>query len=478
MDNDYEISGQELRNNSALEIMIVNIFVLIISIFGLLLYLIFKVSSYTLIPYVSLLFTMQMTWIIYSNYKYYKSLLNPFTLFVIALILFNGGQIIIQGFSFSHINIYGGYRYDEILNSIYFISISIQMFNLGGGLTTKYNKIKRSSKIDFKDIRVVGWFFIIIAFVPYMITAKEAITIVFKGGYISLFEQDLRIGVSSTIDIIATFMIPGFLFLLAGSKNHRFGRYTSLFFLISNTLIQFFLGSRSSAIMPFIAYVWLWDSCVRRISRKHLILGTLVVFIAIFPLISVTRGYSGADKMSILSIFNVLASLDNPILLILSEMGNTFRPVFYSMILVPTSRPFDLGLSYIYSLIAIFPNLFWDLHPTVSRGLLGSWVTRAAYGSSYKSGFGFSAIAEAYVNFGWFLGALFMGVLGYLLKKLIDWSNNGDVYSRKALIASFMSFGLFFARGESAGLTRYLFWYSVIPYISIYFFKDFKGGIK
>ncbi len=482
MDNIKEPVKRRSKKNESLIILGMNFFVMMITILCMSLYLIFEIDSYILIPYISALFIIQMAWIIYSNYKCFNSLLNPFTLFLFALILFNGGQIIIQGFSFSNIIIYGGSRYDEILESILFISLSIQIFNMGGllgsfGVRNNSGEMI-STRINQNDNRRVGWFFIIVAFVPYLITSKEAISVVLRGGYFSLYEQVGKTGVSASVEIVSNFIIPGFLFLLAGSKNNKFGKYSSLFFLITNTSIQFILGSRSSAIMPVIAYIWLWDVCIKRISRKHLYFWMLVVLIIIFPVVGIVRGYVGVDKFSIQYLYNVFSSIENPVFMILSEMGNTFRTVFYTMILVPSSRPFDLGASYAYSLLAVFPNLFWDIHPIVSRGLLGSWVTRTAYGSEYKWGFGFSAIAEAYLNFGWFFGALFMGLLGYLLMKFLNWSNNGSVYSRKAFIATFMSFGLFFARGESAGLIRYLIWYGATPYICIYFFKDIVKGIK
>lgn len=120
MENTNEIARQESKSNAPLIILGMSIFVMSLSVFGLLLHFTFGIDSYILIPYISFLFTMQMAWIIYSNYKSFNSLLNPFTLFIIALILFNGGQIIVQGFSFTGNIIYGGYRHNEI-QIVYFL---------------------------------------------------------------------------------------------------------------------------------------------------------------------------------------------------------------------------------------------------------------------------------------------------------------------------------------------------------------------
>ena len=88
--------------------------------------------------------------------------------------------------------------------------------------------------------------------------------------------------------------------------------------------------------------------------------------------------------------------------------------------------------------------------------------------ASQGGGFGYSFIAEAYLNWGW--GApLFLGLVGFLFAKLIVWACREGAPARLAAVASFTGFVLFWARGEAIDVVRPLVWYALIPYLMIRF---------
>ena len=86
------------------------------------------------------------------------------------------------------------------------------------------------------------------------------------------------------------------------------------------------------------------------------------------------------------------------------------------MELVPSLSDYRYGTSYLVSLLSWIPTpLFGNVHPVTIYGELSWWLQnslRLPYGP------GFSMMAEAYINFGWFGGiALFFE--GTIMSKLL-----------------------------------------------------------
>ncbi len=145
------------------------------------------------------------------------------------------------------------------------------------------------------------------------------------------------------------------------------------------------------------------------------------------------------------------------------------QTIAYTIELVPKFREFQWGADYLYALFTVVPNLFWKLHPTVDRGLAGLWLAWAVRPefAAIGGGLGYSFIAEAYLNFGWFGAPIALGVIGFLFAKFTLWAAKSKEPDRMAAVASFISFFLFFARAESGVMVRSVVWYSWFPYLSV-----------
>jgi oligosaccharide repeat unit polymerase len=218
-----------------------------------------------------------------------------------------------------------------------------------------------------------------------------------------------------------------------------------------------------SAAMICIAVAWVFERSIRRIPRA-LILVLALLALLVFPLVRETR-LTGGQYRSLGDQIDVLSNLDDPLSSSVSEMGHSLVTVTHTMTLVPETRPYDYGESYLYALTTIIPNLGWAVHPSVSHGLLSDWlintvdrVTAAAGG-----GLGFSFIAEAYLNFGTFGGPIWLGLTGFALVWLFLKADGNDP-AKHAFAASFLSFLFVFTRGESAIVARGLVWYALVPY--------------
>jgi hypothetical protein len=195
-----------------------------------------------------------------------------------------------------------------------------------------------------------------------------------------------------------------------------------------------------------------------------LLLGLSLALAILFPLVASTR--NSAAQQGFDAIQAQLYGVNNPIFATLSEMGGTMMTVAATMELVPSARPFQMGADYGYALLTLFPNLFWKVHPTIERGLAGNWLTWAIDPefAARGGGYGYSFIAEAYLNFGWVGGPGMLGLIGFAYTALTLWSVNSRSAARMALIGTFTCYFPFFARSEAALHVRALVWYTVFPY--------------
>src|SRR5262249_25008661 len=137
--------------------------------------------------------------------------------------------------------------------------------------------------------------------------------------------------------------------------------------------------------------------------------------------------------------------------------------------LVPGSHGHEWGVGYGYALLTVFPNLFWDIHPTIARKLPCDWLIWQVdpYTAELGGTLGYSFIAEAYLNFGW-LGAPFVMILGgYAGSRIMRWADRSRRADRAALTAAAACFLVFSVRGELAVVLRGLLWYACLPYCAV-----------
>lgn len=419
-------------------------------------------------------------WCVYSWKKVGGNLFNPYILFLASLSLFNGGQAFLEVFGLNEgVMLYNSYNDETLAKTLLMVNLSIYMLHLGALFAVKRPVAPsiNSNAVQAKALRIVGLILFGISIVSFVIMTKEAISLVLSYGYFGLYsKKEVVTGFSNIHDILSAFLVPSALFMLAGSKNNRRMLLFSMLLIAMNTFIQFFLGSRTYAAMPLIAYVWLYDTCIKRIPRTLIISGSAFLLIVVFPLLHEIRNASGVDKFSIASMVESYFSIENPIIAIFKELGGSMGTVAATISVIPFPREFDYGSGYFYALLTTIPNLFWEIHPSVAHGTYALWISMVIdpIGAALGYGQGFSAIAESYVNFGWF-GIIVFFFIGYGLVKFFYQATLSQNLVRLAMVAVFLSYFLFFARSESSAMVRPLLWYAFLPYM-MYFVLT--GGYK
>lgn len=430
-------------------------------------------------------------WSFWSWYILTKSLFNPYLLFLLSSFLFNGGQALLEVFHLNKNGILGEWAslYDRfsdlsflnILNAIFLVTLGLGFLHLGALISLGNFKENRSLNDEFdksnfssisKSCHLVGWCLFWVSIFPAMFVFQKSISIVLSSGYSALFEPEnaySATSVNATPGILANFLVPASLLIIAGNKDKPKGRFIAVIIIFIYAFGRFFLGSRNSATMALIAFAWIWHQLIRPLPKILLIGISSAIIFVIFPFIAITRNSYIGERFSFNFLIEAFTSIDNPAIASISEMGSSILTVIYTIQLVPSQKNFQMGTDYLYALFTVFPNIFGKLHPSVARGLASDWLVKEIDPSFADAGggYGFSFIAEAYLNFGWVGAPISITLIGFLFVKFILWAMKSNDPAKIATVASFLSFFLFYARAESAIVVRPLIWYSLLPYLSV-----------
>lgn len=436
---------------------------------------------------VSVIAILLFVWVIWSWKKIAKEIFSPYILFFLASMFFNLGHsfLIVMGFEDKYLN--GVFSNDDIIKTVYLVILCHSFLHLGAliSLLVKHKRIK-SWNIDIYNVNdnnsiyisYVGWVLFVIAIVPTFIKFNEAVTVVLTSGYIGIYQQESLVGFANATSVLANLLIPAVLFLLAGSKSdYGHIRKINLIVAVISTVLYttsgFFIGNRSGPVLFLLAFAWVWHKTIKPIPKTVLLTAGFILLVVLFPVIAILRSNIGEERFSLSNIWNALTSIDNPLVAILKEMGTSMNTITYTMNLIPTVRPYDLGEGYLMALTTIFPNLFWEIHPAVERGKFADWLIWNVDPITAQNGggLGFSYIAEAYANFGYFGAPVVIFLFGILIVRLILWAEFSNDKRKIAMVGSFLAFLLFVVRDEAASIIRPLIWYAMIPYFGVILLK-------
>jgi oligosaccharide repeat unit polymerase len=440
-------------------------------------------------------------WLFVSWSSSTKRLFDPYVLFLLSAVVFNGGQIILEVFNLNENGFLGNtFSVSESLKIVYVVTMALSMLHWGAllGVALDRQKIEqsfssaivlyrpntfepdlsrigtdfRSSIVPAAKVLAVGQLFLYVSILPVLVTAISALQVAKAGGYASLYEQQAVTGIAASSMIIADFIFPGVFLTIAGGQRKPNLRIFAAIYLFLYTCAKLMIGTRGAAVMPLLAMIWLWDSVVRPIPRTLLAIVAAVMLLVVFPVIGATRNeVAGVDLFSIEFLTKTLTGVDNPLVASISEMGFSATTIGWTMDLVPKVRPFALGMSFIVGILTLIPNVFSaGRHPALTMSgydIPDFWLVGEIDKEFAERGgsFGFSFIAEAYLDFGWFGIIVLMGIIGFLFARFVQWGVRDRDPARMAIIATFVSFFLFYPRGSSQMIFRPLIWYSLFPYL-------------
>lgn len=418
-------------------------------------------------------------WTLWSWRALTGSLFNPYILFMTAAFVFDAGYAFLEVFHLNMGGIFGGLLPPRItLETLFLVTVSLAAFH-SGALVAAFTRVGKAGprgatqkqEQDGRSLRLVGWALIGIAAIPAVLIFRQYITIVASSGYSGLFQQQASTGFGAGPRVLAEFLVPGSLFLLAGSRGKRSGIIASSGIIIAFCVLMFLLGERGSAIVALLVYLWLLHRIIHKVPKTAIAVIAILLIVVLIPSFAIFRSATGPERYSWTRFVKDYRSIENPALASLSEMGHQMFTVAYTIDLVPRTRAYDMGASYYYAFLTLFPNLFWRVHPTMVRGLEQYWLIENVIPSPkpHIETYTFSFIAEAYLNFGWSGAPIFLCLLGFLFGSLVLWADRSSDIARLAMVAAFLVYFIGLPKAETALVVRGLVWYSFLPYLAVRF---------
>jgi oligosaccharide repeat unit polymerase len=237
----------------------------------------------------------------------------------------------------------------------------------------------------------------------------------FSGSYSKYFllNNDTRLLATGLYFLMPVSIIIG----LCGTDSKKQIRNISLLFVFLS-IIYLWLGDRGDFFFFAAAFVFAWRRLNYKLPRSILFVGFIVAFL----LTSFVGEFRQHDRTDLHAEALSEAATKVSLVSSLVEMGGSIRTLAGTVALVPEKFSFRFGETYINALLRIVPNL-WVIRNTSDKDLSpesmspNHWITIRMNEHVFKrgGGYGFSAVAEPYLNFGSWGIALYFFLLGFFL---------------------------------------------------------------
>jgi oligosaccharide repeat unit polymerase len=408
-------------------------------------------------------------WMLWSWIRVNGTLFDPYGFVLVAVILFNLSHSVLQALGLATHGFFDRFDYATSLQTVGAATLGIMCMHLGamvflGGRKPRSRPVVQVRAVSSRGPSIVGGIVVAISIIPAAFQTVAAVGFSMSHSYGASHLEDAAVGLDAWQRILAGSLLPGAFYFLVGRPRSRGRQFVTLACVAVTVLTFFFVGDRSDGTMALIAALWLYEKAVRKAPRSFLV-AVIATLLVLYPLVFVTRGLTGGERLSTDVWINALSKVGNPVQNSVVEMGGSLAVLAHVIDLVPSTRSFDFGMSYLSALGSIVPNFSGDLHPSAKRSL-STWLitTIDPYMAAHGGGKGFSVLAEAYVNFGWAGIVVIMWLLGAGLARVTRWADSTQDPAVWAAVACLLIVAPKCARAECLEVVRSFIWYSVALY--------------
>lgn len=375
-------------------------------------------------------------WSIWSWSYLFDEIFCPNLIFLGVGYLFTFSQSLLLPFGIvpDEINLLYKVWQPVLLEAQFFTLICWSFYHIGcvwGG-----NKKIVNQPIDIRNytaIKKVGIFVLLLSCVPYVLVTIPEVLLVSRYGYGALYTKSLVLtGTSAILLNIAEYFQPALICLLIAATFNKGIQKNIYIIFVAIILITLYMGGRSEAVILIVLLLLYHHYYVARLKGFKLLFWSLVGFILLsfLTIVADIRSEEGRTFGAYLYAFTERITTDNLAIQAICEMGGSMFPLAQTIELVPEQYPFRWGSTYLYAFTSVIPNLnFWDIHPAMQYANLGDWLQRAL---SLNYGPGYSLVAEAFINWGWY-GFIFFVLYGWVNGRIFTLVNKENVFSRPDL---------------------------------------------
>ncbi|WP_296880385.1 O-antigen polymerase [Thomasclavelia sp.] len=400
-------------------------------------------------------------------------------MFVIFYFIFIFGQVICRfGFNFVDSNSYDFFAdftlkqiADGVRISFYcFITLIVGIFiskiiKFKTSNSTN-NSIKKEKSLITQDqlkiIRIVSFAFIFISFPFFLIEFVTDFQLSSNYGYTAV-ATNYGVGLNSIGEKIAPYFNVAMLMLMISYKqNLKKAKIIAIVFASYN-LISILFGSRGLPLLNILFLIIIWNNLIKPLKKRQLI-NFLLLSIPLTIMIAfmrIARDYSINEWISHIDIIMLEILKNNPIFLVLNEMGIAIFPTSASLCIYPTASNYKFGTTYLYGLLSIIPNFGSSLSIAKLNGDIQLEISKF-----YGLAFGGSIVGDLYANFGYLTIIIFL-VIGFYLYKLDLIIKYGNSDIKKGLMLIYCIQVIWSIRNNINPLIRYFVWY-ILPLYFLY----------
>ena len=328
-------------------------------------------------------------------------------------------------------------------------------------LNNDFRFFKRFNDGQKKNIIIITGYILLAITLPCRLYAdyKNILTSSINGEYAGFT------GFVGVVDDIQTLFIPALICFLYGKReNKRLCRTIIIIYLFLCIIVMAASGSRRyyiTAIIAVFLFYYNTKGSAKRKSNPFTIICIGVSSVLILNLMTMIRSY----RHTALGIGYLLKNHADDLFSLdflwesFTEFGLTGNVIYYAQKHFPSQVRFQLGYTYIASLIYILP-IGWFVSLRASIGSVLYSITGAAVGGSI--------VADLYGNWGWFsvVPAL---VLGYIIAKICYTNNMANKASIKGVVCYAAGYEMLnYVRASTSEIVRY----TAYTIIAIYFISQ------
>jgi oligosaccharide repeat unit polymerase len=424
------------------------------------------------------------------TWKYLREpLYMPYPIFLFAAYIYHFGQFMIDLFGYDT-RLFGNdrtldlFRFKtETLHSVQVLAwMCISGLQIGALLAArKYRAatfklpMQPPSLTHTYPVLIVGLLLAAIAVIPAFSNLYQEYQFRNSVGtlqsYVAKYEQA---GVANVTIVIGQALWPGLFFACAASFKRRWVMMTTIIICIVWFAANILVGDRSDGIQPAIALLWLYNTIYKTVKWRYLIGAAAFLAFVINPLVALTRNASTISNLSAATLRTTSARVQNPVVLFMDETGISAIPLADTLELIPSERPFSYGTGYIENLITgPFSYFLFNAGGQTEDDTPAYWLVKTRYPQRLKQSefLGYSFIAEAYMQFGYF-SPIVTALFGYFLIWLtfVAMKNRSAyVVGAQAIIISYL---IHFARGDSGDLGRPFMRYVLLPIVLMWLLEQ------
>lgn len=355
-----------------------------------------------------------------------EKILSLSLLFMLFMYVFHSGQFIAHFFnSMNDIKKYENITLilsdEEQTKSLLFLIWCLVAYTFGALLVNNENtrriiNLKYSFKREFGDvecanIRTIGIILFAVSVIPRVYYDYLKFRAYIAGAYVNT----TTVSLPGWLNLLKDFFILSLIFLLLGNAKSPNKAKIILFFSSLYMVLGMLKGNRGQQLICIIALFLVYHLLFGRENRWSIakIVRTIVTMYLLMVFVSAIGTIRSTGDILSLSGFGSILADNSPIALImkfLGELGGTDLNLGYAIRFIPSQHPYNYGINYLAGLTSVYPNF---------GGLLGKIINYYSYVAVFPvaENYGGSNIAEAYVNFGPYVGALFFLIVGYLVNR-------------------------------------------------------------